>query len=56
MVLERGFESRLHLESRLDGKDGPLDGRKTLNIIKTVKWGKSHLKRTKRNERESIKR
>jgi len=33
---------RLHL--KLDGKDGPLDGRKQTKIIKTAKWGKSRQK------------
>ncbi len=42
MVLGRGFESWLCL--KLDGKDGPLDGRKLTTIIKTAKWGKSHQK------------
>jgi len=43
MVLGRGFES-LPCLKKLDGKDGPLDGRKTNEKIKTAKWGKSHQK------------
>jgi len=34
---------------KLDGKDGPLDGRKLTKIIKTAKWGKSHQKILKKN-------
>jgi len=38
MVLGRGFESRLHQNTRW--KDGPLDGRKSNKKIKAAKWGK----------------
>jgi len=43
MVLGRGFESWLHLKTRL--KDGPLDGRKSNEKIKAAKWGKPHQKK-----------
>jgi hypothetical protein len=40
MILGRGFESQLCL--KLDGKDGPIDGRKTNENIKD---GASHTKK-----------
>jgi hypothetical protein len=46
MVLGRGFEYLLCLKTKK--KDGPLDGRKTNEKIKTAKWGKSHQKNIKK--------
>jgi hypothetical protein len=42
MVLGLEFELRAHLKTRW--KDGPLDGRKTIKIIKTAQRCMSHKK------------